>query len=464
MSEKGGMPFEDAVKKRGSKMAYLWEPPLNVTVADRYKNDTSCAWIEVARFYYTLVAQERAKSFAVEHGGKWYYWVSYSLVISRLWHFGIRSKSTVSRAFNLLCQPSNGEPPLLQRISKMDQNGHLKVYYAKTPHFDALFSTDVEYASQSETSYQYNDEDSYNDILDPIEGDEPSAEVPAEDALPAWFDAQWQKCHASGKFKACSKTSTRGTNAGGINKYAKDFAFCVQSIADGTFYDTYGKAFKSKPYKIPADLTIDSIVDGVIESVSGQAANPYAQILLYTANRVTSPYLKWLQDHKKVASTSARSPMDVEESLFKTDKRYMYIWDLHKDDGSWSSGWISDFFMEKYKWFDRYDPRIVSLYWDMNEVYTEMRKSHPAQSVPNGANTLLTIMDMAEYRFQKEKGDIMMHFWSIVMNLPIYVDKPLWRWFVSAYKHRTGSNICHLSFAVDREHREQMDEQMRDVF
>ena len=40
---KGGMDFEDAKQRRGSKLVYLREPWLNLIVADKYKEDTSYA-------------------------------------------------------------------------------------------------------------------------------------------------------------------------------------------------------------------------------------------------------------------------------------------------------------------------------------------------------------------------------------------------------------------------------------
>ena len=259
---KGGMDFEDAKQRRGSKLVYLREPWLNLIVADKYKEDTSYAWIEIAKFYATLTAQKKAKKVAIQQDGDTYYWMSFNLIISRLWHYGIRSKSTVSRALHLLCNPTSKSPPLLKRIQKRDSNGHIRLYYAKTDTFDDLFDTDPEWAEDNEFEYKSSDED---DVFDDEES--PSGEIPhAEEkpvelfTFPDWWDHFWEEVSATGKYTDKIYKDKYPTV---VNGYVQDAVKAISSILEGVYYDKgfYGE-FHDVKYDLSA-VTIDSIIDAM---------------------------------------------------------------------------------------------------------------------------------------------------------------------------------------------------------
>lgn len=466
MSKKGGMPFEESLKRRGTKMVYLLEPPLNVTVADKYKDDTSYAWIEIARFYYTLSHYQKSKEFAIEHNGDLYYWVSYNLVISRLWHFGIRSKSTVSRALELLCNPSNNNPPLLKRIERIDSNGHKRLYYAKTGCLDDLFSTDIEYSIQSTNEYNTQTDDGESEMFD-TQDEIPEQTEETSSALPEWFDAEWDKCLQSGKFQSCSKICSRGKNAGNINRYAEDFAKAVTSISDGTFYNVFGGLVKTK-YALPEGLTPSEIVDGVISSVSGIAPNPFAQIIMRTAKTVSSPYLLWYSKQGNKTSPAkkvhpVREAVRVPQEWYNTRKPYKYIWNMPDGRGGTYQGYITDYFLEnKVKGIiEKFDPRITAWAVDVIETYALIKD--PKVHMP-GLNTAIeTMLDMAKYKSKQEGGNYLDYFWDIVMSIKIYTDTPLWHWFVKTYGMRSNDCISAIGVSSIIESRKQNEAQFREL-
>lgn len=462
MSNKGGMPFEESLKRRGTKMIYLLEPPLNVTVADRYKDDTSYAWIEIARFYYTLSHQQKSKEFAIEHNGNLYYWVSYNLVISRLWHFGIRSKSTVSRALELLCNPSNNNPPLLERIERIDNNGHKRLYYAKTECFDDLFSTDVEYSIQSTNEYNIPTDDKDPEMFDTQD------EAPEQkNNLPDWFDVEWDKCLRSGKFTSCSKLCSRGKNAGNINKYAEDFAKAVVSIADGTFYNVFGGLVKTK-YTLPEGLSPSEIVDGIIASVNTTAPNPFAQVIMRTAKTVSSPYLLWYsrQGNKQSGSKrlhAVRVAQSVPHEWYESRKPYKYIWNMPDGNGGTYQGYITDYFLEHggKGLVEKFDPRITAWAVDMIETYNLVKD--PKVRMPGFGTAIESMIDMAKYKAQQEGGDYKEYFWDIVMSIQVYTDTPLWQWFVKTHGMKSNTCISTIGVSARIENRKQNESQFRDI-
>lgn len=271
MSEaKGGMSFEEAKQRRGKKMVYLKAPWLNVIVADKYKDDTSYAWVELAKFFVTLTGQPKATKVAVIHEGTMYYWMSYNLIISRLWHYGIRSKSTVSRALYLLCNPSNNQPPILKRIEKRDRNGHLRLYYTGTDALDDLFSTDPEWADHSEDAYDSSNED---DVFDDEASEEPpKSETHTEDfVFPKWWNDYFEKIQSFNKYGDNLYKRGKGT----LNKHIIESVRYINALLDGTFYDEIGADLTDK-YDL-SGMTLDRIIKGLDDCWVKEGSNPYVK-------------------------------------------------------------------------------------------------------------------------------------------------------------------------------------------
>lgn len=267
--------FMKARKKRGNNMEYMWDPPLNVIVADMYWKDTSHAWIQVAKFYYTLMTQKKAQNLSKQVGKDIYFWVSYNLVVSRLWHYGIRNKCTVSRALELLCHPTDGLPPLLKRMDTHTSNGRLRLYYAKTEVFDDLFrkSVDHEFYILNEQAYQIDedDDDCSDDLFDddstppdflamikePAKQETPEAK---EFILPEWWDKFWKEVSATGNYKDNIYKDKEETM---VNGYVQKAVNTISSILDGTYYN---KGFYGEHHDVKYDLsgvTIDIIIDAM---------------------------------------------------------------------------------------------------------------------------------------------------------------------------------------------------------
>lgn len=135
------MTCEKARKLCGEDMFYLADPYVNLHVLDLYQKDTGAAWLLVAKFMYNFTNSHSPKILAhvKKIGNATYYWISYDIVISRLWHYGIRSRSTVCNAFASLCDPKGGLPPLLLKHSEINTYGRPMVYYTPTEMFNNLF-------------------------------------------------------------------------------------------------------------------------------------------------------------------------------------------------------------------------------------------------------------------------------------------------------------------------------------
>lgn len=460
IDSKGGMSFEDAHKRRGSKLVYLREPWLNLVVADKYRNDTSCAWIEIAKFFASLTSQKKAQKISITMGADVYYWMSYNLIISRLWHYGIRSKSTVSRALFLLCNPSNNQLPLLKRIDKRDSNGHPRLYYAKTDAFDDLFDTDPEWASQNIEEFEQKEEDdSTDDVFD-----EPTPE-PAKPQFPDWFEEQWGILVKS-KFPSAKQYKSDGVTP---NKYALDFAEAVQEIVDGTFYKGKGKTIKDKSIDIPEGLSVEDVIEAVLNVENKFITNPYSAILLVTKTVCFSPVLKWFDSGNKpakkttVVKHSIRSKVRYTEEQQNTVKPIKYLWDqvlktdpetgrvMESMQGALSDGWI-----QRHGLFKKFDLRIANFYADMCEAYEglSVRK-------PDIFKALETLEDMAKYTVQKgTEQDWKDKFWEFIDTLPIYTDSPIWTWFVNRYEELFGGVICDMAKFKNSRNRAEIQSQM----
>jgi len=172
------MTREDAIamrKKTGT--TFLDEPNINYDIIDVYRDDVDVAWIMCAKYFWNL---QRSPSSKVEdqtliRNNDKFYWISCDVVISRLWYHGIRSRSTVSRAFTALCKPSNGLPPVLLQYKSYNRNGHPMVYYAETNVFKALFSTDGGTIEQQATVLNkcLKDNTPVDNVCDPDEVPDP---------------------------------------------------------------------------------------------------------------------------------------------------------------------------------------------------------------------------------------------------------------------------------------------------
>ena len=453
MADKKGMSFDDMRKKRGNKLVYLREPWLNVVVADMYKSDTSCAWIEIAKFYESLTRQKKAKKVAITIGSDTYYWMSFNLIISRLWHYGIRSKSTVSRALYLLCNPSDGKPPLLKRIERLDKNKRLRLYYAKTDNFDALFDTDPEWASQNESDYEI-EEDNEDDVFDDPEVPAGTTKDPVNE-FPDWFDKQWEVLKASGRFTSCNKCNPKTDVP---YKYATDFAKGVEQLIDGTFYKGVGAWIKDKTIKIPEGLTVESIIEAVLSVEGKLITNPLKALVLQTANMNYSPLLKYWEKNgvagsstrsqatspatkpvTKSSGKSVRSNVQYTEEDYKSNRKVMYTYDYIKSYlpngmvGEMVYGDVSDYWLDKNKFVKKYDNRITNFCLDMQEAYADAGKKRPSMS-----NVLDTIVGMAQFRAKEGTQKWEDIFWDIIDQMPIYQDCKLWRWFIERFEHDHG--------------------------
>jgi len=266
------MTREDAIamrKKTGT--TFLDEPNINYDIIDVYRDDVDVAWIMCAKYFWNL---QRSPSSKVEdqtliRNNDKFYWISCDVVISRLWYHGIRSRSTVSRAFTALCKPSNGLPPVLLQYKSYNRNGHPMVYYAETNVFKALFSTDGGTIEQQATVLNkcLKDNTPVDNVCDPDEVPDPEGELPKLPEKPAepftfpdWWDHFWEEVSATGKYTDKIYKDKYPTV---VNGYVQDTIEAISSILDGTYYDkgSYGEEHDVK-YDLSA-VTIDSIIDAL---------------------------------------------------------------------------------------------------------------------------------------------------------------------------------------------------------
>jgi len=258
------MTREDAIamrKKTGT--TFFDEPNFNYEIIDLYRDDVDVAWIMCAKYFWNLQRSPSSKvkdQTFIKDGDK-YFWVSCDVVISRLWYHGIRSRSTVSKAFKLLCYPSNGLPPVLLQCKSYNHNGHPMVYYAETDVFRALFSTDGSTIEQQALDLNKCLEDNAS-IDNADEGTPEESASPAKKhepfALPAWWNSFYEKVQAFNKYTDNIYKDDGIT----VNGYVVDAVKAIDAILDGTFY--------SKPehqgFAIKYDLSgasLDSVIDGL---------------------------------------------------------------------------------------------------------------------------------------------------------------------------------------------------------
>jgi hypothetical protein len=443
-----------------TKMRFLSIHTPNYVVVDAYEIPelTPSHWFLLERIYAITVnctnMYKESVGNTYEEDGLKYYWISSSLLLRHTKRFGIKSKQTISR---IMKDWKEVKPEIIKTHIRGFGKG-AKIFYAFTEFSTTkLFNTGN--VDVSGIEQQKEEDDSTDDVFE-----EPTPE-PAKPQFPDWFEEQWGILVKS-KFPSARQYKSDGVTP---NKYALDFAEAVQEIVDGTFYKGKGKTIKDKSIDIPEGLSVEDVIEAVLNVENKFITNPYSAILLVTKTVCFSPVLKWFDSGNKpakkntVVKHSIRSKVKYTEEQQNTVKPIKYLWDqvlktdpetgrvMESMQGALSDGWI-----QRHGLFKKYDLRIANFYADIYEAYEglSVRK-------PDIFKVLETLEDMAKYAVQKgTEQDWKDKFWEFVDTLPIYTDSPVWTWFVNRYEELFGGVICDMAKFKNSRNRAEIQSQM----
>lgn len=437
------MTCEKARKLCGEDMFYLADPYVNLDVLDLYQKDTGAAWLLVAKFMYNFMSSNNPKivSHIKKVGNVSYYWISYDLVISRLWHYGIRSRSTICNAFSALCTPSDELPPLLLKYSEINTYGRPMVYYTSTEMFRNLFvqhPTSILKQNQARMeageSSDVESTDAKSDTEAPVNYTQKCSEIPDD-----WFPifAQIREC---GFYKDKADRDAKGSVFG----YNQKLYTYISEILNGTFYENSGRKITNR-YNLEG-LTKEQILEWITkENHIPAGGEDYAyRTIVYTTSKATySPLLNALCGGGTTSAAKSTKNPRIQPDKYRPelkDPTPSFVW---------AEGYSS-----VQNTPDRHYPEFSlnsPMFWGL---YREVQEYHEACTAPDGiwlhnntsgkppVSVLKIVMAMLEAA--KDAG---ISYDELVREVKVGVDKN-WIWALTIQKVFTAQNSYKIGRGV----------------
>jgi hypothetical protein len=246
-------------KKKMKRVGFMQFPSFNYDVADLYAEEwDNSEWLIFCIWFWGLYeSRDKFKATKRVIDGTEYIWVSYKLVVQRLFVLGFRNMETISRWITRLSNPigDNQKPALLKKyLGTSPYDDVSAVYLAPTDALKALCSHNPEAVD----AYMIGDD--YIDNTVPAEApiEEKKKDPPKEFQFPEWWDVYWAKVTSLGH-KYTDNVYKKNTST--VNKYIIKTVDAIQSLFDGTYYSTIGKDHIVK-YDL-SKLTMEMLLKGL---------------------------------------------------------------------------------------------------------------------------------------------------------------------------------------------------------
>lgn len=246
-------------KKKMKRVGFMQFPSFNYDVADLYAEEwDNSEWLIFCMWFWGLYeSRDKFKATKRVIDGTEYIWVSYKLVVQRLFVLGFRNMETISRWITRLSNPigDNQKPPLLKKyLGTSPYDDVSAVYLAPTDALKALCSHNPEAVD----AYMIGDDCADNALPEEAPVEEKKKDHPKEFRFPEWWDVYWTKV-SSMSHKYTDNVYKKNTST--VNKYIIKTVDAIQSLFDGTYYNTIGKDHIVK-YDL-SKLTMEMLLKGL---------------------------------------------------------------------------------------------------------------------------------------------------------------------------------------------------------
>lgn len=198
-----------------------------------------------------------------------YVWVNYGLLAQRLGCYGIRNPDTIGKWLSRLSAANEKYPPLLHKWVYFDlTTGHSNVYLAPTDDCHRMFAVPktaegiLEYKKRRSLA-ESTEGSQIPEFYETIESaSEEASPIPPEKAVEPFIFPDWWEDFANevdSMYKYANKVYKKDGMT--MNKYIVDAVNYINSLLDGSFYETYGGTLTNR-YDL-SDMSLAKIIDGL---------------------------------------------------------------------------------------------------------------------------------------------------------------------------------------------------------
>lgn len=235
------MTYEEALGRHSEKYSYWSVSPLDKNIMWNYPELDHRTWVLLN---YFVQFKEKNEMETITIDGAIYYWLNYSMAVSRLWILGITTTQRVSELFAGMCGTGKecveNKPYFFTAYKSRTQTG-IKTYFAPTKLFYQIINPSG-----------ITIRTPMDDVFIPSESQQEEEWIPSDD-LKKFREGFYEKNNdyvISEFFK----------KDGSPTKYWQDIEKYINALKEGTFISQFGERFTEKVKEIPA-MTLHEVID-----------------------------------------------------------------------------------------------------------------------------------------------------------------------------------------------------------